>query len=163
MNDRAIYYLCFSAILGTGLVAGVFLAFSSFIMQALARLPAEQGMGAMQQINITVINPIFMGVLFGSALLCLIVGFSIWRDGTTAKNDILFFAALIYLVGVIGVTIAFNVPLNNNLGAANPMGADGAMMWARYLKNWTFWNSVRGLAAFMSCIFFICSLCTLQN
>jgi uncharacterized membrane protein len=53
--------------LGCGLVAGVFFAFSAFVMQALAQPPPAQGIATMQAINITVINPWFMGVLFGTA------------------------------------------------------------------------------------------------
>jgi uncharacterized membrane protein len=40
----ALAAVTFSAALGSGLMAGVFLAFSSFVMSALARLPAPQGM-----------------------------------------------------------------------------------------------------------------------
>ena len=36
------------------LMAGLFFAFSAFIMQALSRLPAEQSMAAMQRINAAV-------------------------------------------------------------------------------------------------------------
>ena len=59
------------ALLGSGMVAGVFLAFSNFVMQALQKLPAPQGISTMQQINLTVINPLFMGLLFGTALLSI--------------------------------------------------------------------------------------------
>lgn len=53
--------------LGCGLVAGVFFAFSTFVMSALARLQPAQGIAAMQSINITAINPLFMMAIFGTA------------------------------------------------------------------------------------------------
>ncbi len=56
----------FSA-LGCGLMAGVFFAFSTFVMNALARLQPTQGIAAMQSINITVINPLFMAAFLGTA------------------------------------------------------------------------------------------------
>jgi uncharacterized membrane protein len=59
------------ATLGCGLVAGVFFAFSTFVMSALARLQSKEGIAAMQAINITVINPWFMIALFGTAAACL--------------------------------------------------------------------------------------------
>jgi uncharacterized membrane protein len=59
--------------LGAGLVAGAFFAFSSFIMAALGRVPAPEGIRVMQQINVTVINPLFMTALFGTGVLCLAV------------------------------------------------------------------------------------------
>ena len=46
---------------GAILVAGVFFAFSTFVMGALGRLPPEQGIAAMQSINVVVLNPWFFG------------------------------------------------------------------------------------------------------
>ena len=57
--------------LGAGLTAGIFYAFSTFVMAALARLPPVNGIGAMNAINVTVINPWFMAVFLGTPLLCI--------------------------------------------------------------------------------------------
>ncbi len=57
--------------LGCGLVAGVFFAFSTFVMAALRRLKPEEGIAAMQSINIRVVTPFFMTALFGTAAACL--------------------------------------------------------------------------------------------
>ena len=59
MGGKMLYAVNFFAVLGTGLVAGIFLAFSSFIMAALAGLPSGNGISAMQAINITAISPLF--------------------------------------------------------------------------------------------------------
>src|SRR5687767_8238217 len=61
------------AALGAGLIAGVFFAFSTFVMPALARLPAAQGIAAMQSINITVMNRWFLAAFMGTTLVCLAV------------------------------------------------------------------------------------------
>ena len=42
--------------LGSGLIGGIFFAFSSFIMKALARVPPTHGIAVMQSINVTVLN-----------------------------------------------------------------------------------------------------------
>jgi hypothetical protein len=55
--------LVFVAAVGSGIVAGIFFAFSSFVMAALERIPPVQGIAAMNSINVTVINPSFMSVL----------------------------------------------------------------------------------------------------
>ena len=44
------------AAVGCGLMAGVFSAFSTFVMKALARLPAHEGIAAMQSINVVAVN-----------------------------------------------------------------------------------------------------------
>lgn len=73
------FLVTFVAALGCGLIAGVFFGFSSFIMRALGRLPAPQGIAAMQSINIVVINPVFLGVFVGTAALCVVLAIaSLW-------------------------------------------------------------------------------------
>jgi len=61
------------AAIGSGLIAGVFFAFSTFVMRALARLPADQAVAAMQSINVTILNPVFFAVCFGTALLSIVL------------------------------------------------------------------------------------------
>ncbi len=134
--------------LGCGLVAGVFFAFSTFVMSALARLQPREGIAAMQSINITAINPLFMTALFGTALACLflaIASISKWHQPGAVY---LLVGSLLYLVGTVVVTIAFNVPLNDALAIAKPDSTEAANLWARYLTNWTLWNHVRTIAAF---------------
>jgi uncharacterized membrane protein len=135
------------AALGCGLVAGVFFAFSTFVMPALARLQPAQGIVAMQSINITAINPPFMIALFGTALACIFLAiFSLlkWHQPGTIY---LLVGSLFYLVGTVGVTIVCNVPLNDALAIAQPNSSEGAKLWANYLTNWTVWNHVRTVAA----------------
>ena len=54
--------------IGSALSAGIFYAFSTFVMKALAQQPAAQGIATMQSINITVINPLFMVVFLGTGV-----------------------------------------------------------------------------------------------
>lgn len=136
----------FSA-LGCGLIAGVFFAFSSFVMKALARLQPTQGIAAMQSINITAINPLFMTALFGTAAACIFLAISSLLKWHQSGAAYLLVGSLLYLVGTVGVTIAFNVPLNDALANVKPDSADGANLWASYLTNWTFWNGIRTMAA----------------
>lgn len=131
--------------LGSGLVAGVFYAFSTFVMKALGRLPAAQGIAAMQSINVVVINPLFMAPLFGTALLCLAVMILAFQG--SAPGGLLVAGGLLYVLGTIGVTIAFNVPRNNSLAGLAPATAEAAALWTDYLSTWTRWNHMRTLAA----------------
>ena len=62
------------AALGSGLMAGLFFAFSSFIMTALAKLSPEQGIATMNSINVTILNATFGLAFFGTAVLCLGLG-----------------------------------------------------------------------------------------
>jgi uncharacterized membrane protein len=136
----------FSA-LGCGLIAGVFFAFSSFVMNALAQLQPTQGIAAMQLINITVINPLFMAAFLGTAVACIFLAVSSvlrWHQPGTAY---LLVGSLLYLIGTVGVTIVCNVPLNEALARVEPGSTEGASLWVSYLANWTAWNHVRTIAA----------------
>lgn len=147
INNNAFFTLKLFSILGCGLIAGVFFAFSTFVMKALAQQPPAHGIAAMQAINITAIDPLFMGAIFGTAAVCLfLIVFSLlkWHQPGAVY---LLVGGLLYLVGSVLVTIAFNVPLNDALAIAKPDSPEGADLWAKYLTNWTLWNHVRTVAS----------------
>jgi uncharacterized membrane protein len=147
----------FSA-LGCGLIAGVFFAFSSFVMSALAQLQQAQGIAAMQLINITVINPLFMTVFLGTAVACLFLAISSLLRWHQPGAVYLFVGSLLYLIGTVLVTIVFNVPLNDALAKVDPSSTDGAKLWVSYLANWTVWNHVRTVAALAAAAAFTIAL-----
>lgn len=134
-------------VIGCGLVAGVFFAFSTFVMSALARLPAAQGIAAMQSINLTVINPWFMIAFLGTAIACILLAISSLLKWQQPGVAYLLVGSLLYLIGTFLVTIVFNVPLNEALAKANPDSLEGTNLWAQYLTQWTFWNHIRTVAA----------------
>lgn len=141
-------------VIGAGLIGGVFLAFSSFVMSALGRLTPEQGVAAMQSINVTVINPLFLGIFMGTGGVCLLlmaVGISRWQEPGTL---FLLAGTALYLIGTIAVTMICNVPLNDGLAAADPASVQTASLWQNYLANWTMWNHVRTIAATLSAVAF---------
>lgn len=146
--------------LGCCLVAGVFFAFSSFVMSALARLPPPQGIIAMQSINVAVINPFFMTVFLGTGFACLVLTAAtlIFQRSPPAGMFYIIIGSALYLVGAVLVTIVFNVPLNDALAKLTPESADGANFWASYQIGWLLWNHVRGLAALAAAVSFIIAL-----
>ena len=62
--DQLLFVLTLFAALGCGPIAGVFFAFSAFVMSALARLPPREGMAAMQSVNVAAVKPSFMAAFF---------------------------------------------------------------------------------------------------
>jgi uncharacterized membrane protein len=154
MTPQWFFTLKLLTVLGCGLVSGVFFAFSTFVMPALARLQPPQGIAAMQSINVTAINPLFMTALFGTALACTFLVISSLFKWQQSGAVHLVVGSLLYLVGTIGVTIACNVPLNDALAIVPPDSAEGATLWARYLTNWTFWNHVRTVSALVATALF---------
>ena len=149
--------LILCAAIGCALTAGIFFAFSTFVMQALALQPPASGIAAMQSINITVINPWFMAAFFGPAAAGIALAVlasqqwdrpgAYWLAGT-----------LLYLLGTIGVTFVGNIPLNDALAIVSPDSTEGATLWTKYLTDWTFWNHVRTIAACLAAGLFALSL-----
>jgi uncharacterized membrane protein len=143
------YYfpLKIAAIMGCGLIAGVFFAFSGFIMTALARRPSAQGIAAMQSINIAVINPLFMLVFLGTGVVCLLLLMLAIGDWSRSNAPYLLVGSLLYLIGALGVTIGCNVPLNKKLAIIQPNSSDAMDIWIKYLATWTAWNHLRTVAS----------------
>lgn len=158
MMDRLLVSLTFVSALGTGLIAGLFFAFSAFVMTALSRLPSEQGIAAMQSINIAVLNPLFGTVFMGTALTSVVLTILSclkWGEGNAVY---LLIGGLLYVVGSFLVTIMCNVPLNDVLAAVDPSSTEGAEVWTRYISSWTAWNHVRTLASLAALASFILAL-----
>ncbi|MGH8579051.1 MAG: DUF1772 domain-containing protein [Gammaproteobacteria bacterium] len=159
MIDRLLFALNLLSALGCGLVAGIFFAFSTFVMRALGKLPPAQGMDAMKSINVVVINPWFLTAFFGTAAMCVLVmvlSLLRWHDPGAAH---LLLGSLLYLLGTVLVTIVFNVPRNNALKAVVSASAEGTRLWADYLNTWTAWNHVRTVAALAASVSLTLALC----
>ncbi|MEE8584766.1 MAG: anthrone oxygenase family protein [Acidobacteriota bacterium] len=157
--DDLLSTLTFLSALGCGLIAGVFFAFSAFLMKALARLPPAQGIAAMQSINVAVINPLFMVALFGTALACVALAVSSLFRWSEPGAAYLLVGSLLYLVGTVAVTIVFNVPRNDALAAVEADTAEGANLWPRYIAGWTVWNHLRTAAALAAAASLTIALC----
>ena len=150
-----IFALSFAAALGCGLMAGIFFAFSNFVMRAFAQISPVKGIAAMQAVNITVLNPLFLLAFMGTGLLCAMdVAVVLWLNDGHGSGYILAGSTL-YLLGNIGVTAVCNVPLNNALAAVDINHSDAALIWKNYLNKWTFWNHVRTITAFAAAVAFM--------
>jgi uncharacterized membrane protein len=129
------------------LTAGVFFAFSAFVMKALSRLPPAQGIAAMQSVNVAAVSPAFMTALFGTAAACaaLAVCAIVRWDDTYAGY--LLVGSVLYLAGAIALTVAYHVPRSEALGRVQPDSADAVRHWNGYVAAWTAGNHVRVAAA----------------
>jgi uncharacterized membrane protein len=132
---------------GTGLMAGLFLAFSVSVMPALKRLPPSNGLAAMQEINRAILNPVFLLVFMGTTLVAVALAVSTlwtWDDGGAALR---LAGGLCYLIGAFGITAAYHVPRNNAIDLLDPADETSAAKWSTYLAEWVPWNHVRAVAS----------------
>ncbi|WP_137861464.1 MULTISPECIES: anthrone oxygenase family protein [unclassified Sphingomonas] len=148
--------LWFSAI-GCGLMAGLYYAFSTFIMTALGRIAPASGMAAMNAINVDILRssflPLFLATTVAAGLLAAAGALRWGEPGSLAMLA----GGTLYLLGMFGVTMLFNVPLNDALTAAGD-GGGSAEIWARYVREWTMWNHVRTLSSTAALALFVVAL-----
>ena len=140
---------------GCGMMAGLYFAFSTFIMRSLAEIPGPEGIHAMQSINRVIVKSPFLPLFFGTTLAGVSLafwGFTRWGE---SGSVLLVVGGLVYLVGHFAFTAGFNVPLNDALDAVDPSTTEAARLWRHYLRRWTFWNHVRTVACLASCVLFL--------
>ncbi|MCP3162150.1 DUF1772 domain-containing protein [Myxococcus sp. QH3KD-4-1] len=146
MMELVLGVLTWVAVLGCGLMAGVFFAFSTFVMSGLTKLPAARGIAAMQAINVSAVSGLFIAAFIGTVLACaglVVSSLGTWSEPLSQARIL---GGAVFLVGSFAVTAAFNVPRNDALAALNPDSAEAAVAWARYVSGWTAWNHVRTVA-----------------
>ncbi|MEL7344950.1 MAG: anthrone oxygenase family protein [Pseudomonadota bacterium] len=149
--STAFFFLFQFSILAYALVGGVFLAFSDFIMRSLALTSGHGGIEAMQGINREVFRWVFMTLFLGmAAVSAVIAGYGAFGLVGPA-GTVIMMAGLVYLVGCFGVTVFFNVPMNEALAGMETATGSTRDYWLEtYVPRWTFWNSVRTVACVVS-------------
>lgn len=158
LTDQIHLSMVFVAIIGSGLVAGMFYAFSTFIMPALGALKPEEGIRAMQSINVKVINRWFLWVFMGTSGLCLGLLFVFALDYKGLSSVFVIAGALTYILFCFFVTGTRNVPRNSQLEAIKAQDTSTHDVWQRYLDEWTYYNHIRTAAALLACICFVFGL-----
>lgn len=138
-------------ILMTGIMAGVYFAFSVFIMQSLSELPSLQAAQVMNKINDVIVNTLFLPVFFGSTLWY--GGLVVWSlaDWQFERSILVITAAMIYILGMFVVTAFGNVPLNNRLKSSAEDDSRLIRFWDEYLRRWTRLNHLRMLSCIAAC------------
>ncbi len=144
------------AALGSAIIGGLFFAFSTFIMAALAARPPAEGMAAMVSINRVILRSLFIPVFFGTALLSVAIAahaLIAWRPASAW----LLGGAAAYLMLSILSTMVFNVPLNNAIDRADPAN-DNSALWSDYVVRWNRWNHIRTVASLAAAGLFVGAL-----
>ena len=156
--SKLLFTLTLFSALGCGLIGGVFFAFSTFVMRALAALPSAQGIAAMKSINLAVLNPVFLGPFLGTAVGCVILIVSALLNWQRRGSACMLVGSVSYLLGTFLVTVVFNVPRNEALATLDPTSAESPRLWAEFVTTWTLWNHVRTIAAIAAAILLMIAL-----
>jgi uncharacterized membrane protein len=154
-----LFFLMQFAILAYALVGGVFLAFSDFIMRSLSLTGGVGGVEAMQVINREVFRWVFMALFLGMAAVSLVISGYAAISLSGPAGTLILLSGLVYLFGCFGVTVLFNVPMNEALAGMDLAAEATQSYWTgTYLPRWTFWNSVRTIACGLSAMLLLTGL-----
>jgi uncharacterized membrane protein len=147
MIDTYTRGLTVTAAIGAGLAGGVYLAFSTFVMPGLRKLPHSQAISSMNAINKAApSNPLLMLVLFGTGIVCVLLmisGFQHRGDPAAVWQIV---GAALYLISVL-ILVGYHVPHNDQLMKVDPNGAGAGTTWSHFYSAWMAWNHVRTLTA----------------
>jgi uncharacterized membrane protein len=141
--DDLAFVLAFFTSIACGLMGGLFFAFSNFVMRALERIAPEAGIAAMQAINITVMNRLFLGTFLGTTAACALLVLYAFVHWEVPGTFFLLIGSLLYLLGNFGVTLFCNVPRNNALAKLDAANPESVAPWRTFVEQWTHWNHVR--------------------
>lgn len=139
--------LTVAAAIGAGLSAGVYFAFSTFVMPGLRKQPAPHAISALQSINKAApSSPLLMLVLFGTGIVCVLLMIAGFQHGGDPAAVWQIVGAALYLVSVL-ILVGYHIPHNDQLMKVDPNGSGAGTTWSHFYSAWMAWNHVRTLAA----------------
>ena len=152
MTSDLILIACAAAVIASGLIAGVFLAFSDFVIKSLCASSPASGIEAMHR---KVYGSVFLTLLIGMALTSVALGLYASVHMTRPAAAWIIAGCALYAIGVFIVTMVFNVPMNQRLDTMNHENTETTSYWTVYASSWTLWNHVRTIASAGSAVSFL--------
>ncbi len=147
MTSHLLLIACQIAVIACGLVSGVFLTFSDFVMKSLAATEPAGGIQSMQLINRKVYKTVFMVLLLGMSFVSpVFIGYAYFYVSGPAMYPIVV-GGVVYFFGVFIVSLLFNVPMNQRLDVMDYTAKDTHAYWQTYVPVWSFWNYIRAIAS----------------
>tara|TARA_R110002096_G_scaffold279497_1_gene473702 strand:+ start:608 stop:1096 length:489 start_codon:yes stop_codon:yes gene_type:complete len=144
-------------ILLTGLSAGLCFTWSNAITPGIGRLDDVGYLSAFQQMNRSIINPLFILVFFGPFFLGLI-NLYLFNNASSSMIWLLIFAIASYFFGVLLVTVFGNVPLNEILDKTDLGKAsfeDLKLLRDRFETKWNRLHLIRTISSVISFLLLI--------
>jgi uncharacterized membrane protein len=155
MTQDWIVIPCAAAVIASAMSAGLFYTFSDFQIRAMRLATLSAGVEVMQNINREIMRSGTIVVLWGSLALSVLLGlYAVLVLSGPAVLPLSLGAAL-FILGVWGVSVAFNIPMNMRLAGLEHTSTKAAAYWAVYVSRWNFWNHVRSATAILAAICFL--------
>jgi uncharacterized membrane protein len=144
----------------TALIAGLFYAYSCSVNPGLGKLSDREYINAMNSINAAILNPVFFTSFMGTLIFLPLSAYLNYTPGFNTRFILLLIAALVYAIGVFGVTMFGNVPLNDALANFNTTTASAKEITDHRImfeSPWNFLHTIRTVANMLSLVLVIIS------
>ncbi len=135
------------ALLASALAAGFFYTWSATVIPGLSAGDPVAAIGSMNSINAAIRTPVFAFSFFGGLAFPLAGGAAALWSRDWGTGGAAWVGAAIYGLGVIAVTFAVSLPLNEELAGVVPTAETARQAWTAYADRWLAWNHVRSAAA----------------
>jgi uncharacterized membrane protein len=145
------------AAVGSGVMAGLYFTFSTFIMPGLRRLPADRGIAAMQMFNRSAPAPfVLVGVLLTGGA-CGVTAIAALADLGDAWANWRLAGAVLYAATLL-ITFGYHIPRNNTLDRLDAGTPAPAQFWQSFVPAWSAGNHLRFALAAAASAALVCSL-----
>jgi uncharacterized membrane protein len=148
----------------TGLLAGIFFTWTNAVTPGIGHLDDINYLRAFQNMNRSIVNPLFLIVFLGPVLLSFVTVY-LYKSNHHYILWLLLLAAIIYLIGVFLITIMGNIPLNNLLDKTdltNITLEDAKSLRDQFEIKWNFLHLIRTITATLSFLLLII-VCLFKN
>jgi len=145
-NITAIHVFQFISLLLTGLVAGLFYSYDCSVVKGLRSVGDNVYLQTFQSINRAIQNPYFFISFMGCLLMLPITTIFGYKGLNSTGFYLILSATIIYFTGVFGVTVAGNIPLNEQLNSFSIIDADPesvSQMRKSFERPWNLFNTIR--------------------
>ena len=155
-----------SAILLTGLMAGIFFTWTNAVKPGIGKLSDIQYLEALQSMNRVILNNTFKIIFLGAIIAVALV--PVFYFNLYPKNIfwLFVFTLVIYWIGVFGVTISGNIPLNEILDKTNldSITSDEIKTLRKSIEfKWNNFNLIRSISSAITFILLIISFIILDK
>jgi uncharacterized membrane protein len=151
----------FLSILFSGLIAGLLFSYLCSVNIGLKTLSNNEYVKAMQSINVAIQNPYFFIPFMGLLIVLPIATYLNYKHQNDTSFYLLLCASIIYVIGVFGITMFGNVPLNESLAKFSISTGNTysiSQMRQSFEKSWNSYHTIRTIASIFSFILTILSI-----
>lgn len=144
-----------TAILLTGLMAGIFFTWSNAVKPGIGKLSDLEYLRALQSMNGVILNKAFIGIFLGALIAVTLVPIAHFKLFPDNIFWIFVIALATYCIGVFGVTVLGNIPLNELLDKTNLESITVEEIKALRTSIEDNWNNLNLIRSFSSGITFV--------